>query len=120
MAIHAAGESSPGRLPPHTHAIALAARNSAHLTEIAKKLDERKLGYVLIHEDCAPYAGALLAIGVVPGPRSVLKRALSSLPLLRHPQSSKARQTPSPSVQPYQPPPSSPKKLSWWARLIGG
>ena len=36
-----------------------------------------------IRENDAPYAGELMAIGLVPGPRSEVRKHVSSLPLLR-------------------------------------
>lgn len=83
QAIHAAGESSPGNLESGTHAIALAARDSAHLAEIALKLTNADLPFVRVVEDSPPYRGELLAIGVQPGPRHVVGRPLSDLPLVR-------------------------------------
>lgn len=83
QAIHAAGESSPGDLKPGTHAIALAAKDSAQLAEIATRLKNASLPFVRVVEDCPPYAGELLALGVHPGPKSVVGRPLSDLPLVR-------------------------------------
>jgi hypothetical protein len=83
QAIHAAGESSPGNMRPGTHAIALAARDSAHLAEIAKRLENASIPFVRVVEDGPPYVGELLAIGVRPGPKSVVGRPLSDLPLVR-------------------------------------
>lgn len=88
--IHSAGESSPGNLPGGTHAIALTARDSAHLAEISEKLKVNGVSHVPIVENCPPYRGELLAIGVVPAPRSALKRYFSSLPLVQGPNSRRA------------------------------
>lgn len=81
--IHAAGESSPGGLPEGTHAIALAARDSAHLDEIAQRLINAGVAVTRIIEDWPPFNGELLALGIAPSPRSSLRRLLSSLPLVR-------------------------------------
>lgn len=83
--IHSAGESSPGNLPGGTHAIALTARDSAHLAEISEKLTANGIPHVPIVENCPPYRGELMAIGVSPAPRSALKRYFSSLPLVKDP-----------------------------------
>lgn len=81
--IHAAGESSPGNLSTGTFAIALSARDEAHLRELAAKLEGRGVDHSLIIESQEPYSGQATAIGVAPGPRLELQRHLSSLPLLR-------------------------------------
>lgn len=81
--IHAAGESSPGHLPDGTFAVALAARDELHLALVAERLRARGIAFVAIHESDAPYAGALMALGLAPGRKEQLRRHLSSLPLLR-------------------------------------
>lgn len=81
--IHAAGESSPGNLPTGTYAIALAARDEAHLSEVSFALFRAGIKHVRVVEPDAPYSGQLMALGVPPGERSRLRRHLSSLPLLR-------------------------------------
>ncbi len=95
--IHASGESSPGDLPVGTHAIALEARDSAHLAEIAQSLRERQLPHCCITENDEPYQGELMAIGVVPAPKSTLRRALSSLPLVRDPRPAQVKHRPAES-----------------------
>ena len=82
--IHAAGESSPGNLSPGTFAIALSARDEAHLRELAAILEARGVDHHLIIESQAPYTGQATAIGVAPGPRNELRRHFSSMPLLGH------------------------------------
>lgn len=81
--IHAAGESSPGELPEGTYAVALAAKNEACLSAISDKLRAQGVRFVEIREPDAPWGGALMAIGLVPDRREVLRRHVSSLPLLR-------------------------------------
>lgn len=81
--IHAAGESSPGNLPKSTFAIALTVRDEAELHELAIKLDHAGIAFKLIHEPDEPFNGQLMAIGVLPRPRSQLRRHLSNLPLLK-------------------------------------
>ena len=113
QAIHAAGESSPGDLKPGTHAIALAARDSAHLAEITKRLSEAGLPFVRIVEDSRPYAGDLLSVGVRPGLKSVVGRPLSDLPLVRDPR------PPMPPPAP-QPAPEAVEAPSFFDRVFGG
>jgi hypothetical protein len=80
--IHAAGESSPGNLPTNTYAIALAARDEAHLLEIEAKLKERGIPHHPIREPDPPWAGAIMSIGIPPVHWREARRALSTLPLL--------------------------------------
>jgi hypothetical protein len=91
--IHAAGESSPGRLPDGTYAIALAVADEPALIREVGRLQGRgfacvepgqtppdgQLAFVPIYEPDPPYHGALMAIGIVPARREVLRRHLSSL-----------------------------------------
>ena len=83
--IHAAGESSPDDLPRGTHAVALAARDEAHLEAIARRLDFDGIAHHLVHEPDPPWCGALMAVGLPPMPRDNDKpiEALRRLPLLR-------------------------------------
>lgn len=81
--MHAAGESSPGKLPKDTHAVVLAAANEAALLELSRKLTFNRIEFVEIHEPDPPYSGALMALGLVPRRKEELYRLLSSLPLLR-------------------------------------
>ena len=81
--IHAAGESSPGNLPPTTYAVALAARDEAHLLQIEDRLKFRKIPHFSIREPDAPWSGALMAIGIPPMVWRDARRILSTLPLLK-------------------------------------
>lgn len=81
--VHAAGESSPGDLPEGTHAVVLAVPDELALHRVAKRLEAAGIEFVRINEPDAPYAGALMSIGVRPARKEVVRRALSSLPLLR-------------------------------------
>lgn len=82
--IHAAGESSPGDLPEGTFAVALAARNEAHLEFLEEKLQRLNIPHVAVREPDEPYNGALMAIGICPVEnRKTLKKVTSSLPLLK-------------------------------------
>jgi hypothetical protein len=81
--IHAAGESSPGNLPPGTHAIALVVPDEAALWRLEHALRHAHVEFSAIIESDAPYTGQLLAIGVSPRRKEEVKRHLSSLPLLK-------------------------------------
>lgn len=83
MCVHAAGESSPGDLPENTHAVVLAAESAAVLTSVQSRLARADIAHVAIREPDAPWNGALMAIGVAPGRKEVLRKFLSSLPLLK-------------------------------------
>ena len=82
--VHAAGESSPGDLDPGTFAVVLAARNEAHLLELAAELRRHQVAHKLIEEPDPPWHGAAMAIGLVPAyNRKLIQRVLGRLPLLR-------------------------------------
>lgn len=83
--VHAAGESSPGNLPEGTYAVVLCAPNEDALVGLAAKLALTSIAHTRIRESDAPYTGQLMAIGLTPCPRSVGRKALSSLPLYRGP-----------------------------------
>ena len=83
MLIHAAGESSPGNLSPHTYAIALQARDENALNDLSFKLAAGGIPHKRIIENDAPYTGQLMAIGIKPMHRSALRRYLSALPLIK-------------------------------------
>ena len=80
---HAAGESSPGRLPPGTRAIVLACDGEPALAAVEARLHEARLPYVAIREPDAPWSGALMALGLTPtASRAAVRRVLGRLPLL--------------------------------------
>lgn len=82
--VHAAGESSPGDLPPGTRAVVLAARDVAHLEQVERELVRHQIPHQAIREPDAPYCNALMAIGVVPvSDRKRVSKVTSKLPLLR-------------------------------------
>lgn len=81
--MHAAGESSPGNLPEGTHAIVLAVPGELELESVATRLKAAGIQFVRIEEPDAPFNGALMALGLRPARKEVLRRALSSLPLLK-------------------------------------
>ncbi len=81
--IHAAGESSPGGLPEHVHAVALTTPNEAALRVVWERLKLNNIPHRAIIECDGNHAGQIMAIGCAPALRSTLRRYLSSLPLLR-------------------------------------
>jgi hypothetical protein len=84
--IHAAGWSAQlphaGDASPPTVAIALAA-SPVELTDLARVLADAGVRHVLVHEPDAPWHGALMAIGMVPSPRVLVRRYVAHLPLVR-------------------------------------
>lgn len=84
--VHAAGCSAqlPGACSaaPPTIAVALAATPS-ELAAIARVLADSGVPHVLVHEPDEPWRGALMAIGVVPSPRALVRRFVAHLPLVR-------------------------------------
>lgn len=81
--IHAAGESSPGDLPPDTHAVALQVPDEAALLAVHEILTGAAVSHRLIREPDAPYLGAAMAIGLPPQSRENLRPLLGKLALLR-------------------------------------
>ena len=61
----------------------LAARDEAHLAAEAARLEAAGVPVVRVHEDDAPFCGALMALGLPPARKEKRKRLLSSMPLLR-------------------------------------
>lgn len=83
MIVHAAGESSPGDLPHDTYAVVLAVPDEAALAREAAQLEKAGVAFVPIAEPDAPWNGALMALGLRPARKEVLRKHLSCLPLLR-------------------------------------
>jgi len=81
--IHAAGESSPGNLPPDTRAVALGARSELDLLRLEQKLKKKNIPHVAIREPDAPWNGQLMAIGITPCHRSMVKKEVSNFPLIK-------------------------------------
>lgn len=81
--IHAAGESSPGKLSSGTFAFALITKDENELRDLGWELCKAGIPHKLIFEPDAPWTGQLMAIGVVPGCRSSLKKYFSKLKLLK-------------------------------------
>ena len=72
-----------GKLPSGTFAVALHARDEAHLKELSEKLFASGIKHKRIIESDRPYENQLMAIGIVPMERSKVKALLSSLPLVK-------------------------------------
>ena len=83
MIVHGAGESSPGDLPDDTHAIVLAVPDEASLARLADRLRKSGVAFVEVREPDDPWANALMALGLAPGRKEVLRKHLSMLPLLK-------------------------------------
>lgn len=82
--IHAAGESSPGNLPPTTHAVALETPDEATLLDLEARLVQAGITHVAIREPDAPWNNQLMAIGITPQVRSkTLRKHLSRYALVR-------------------------------------
>jgi len=81
--IHAAGESPRGPVRPGTHAVALAARDEAHLRSIERRLARLGIDHRAIREPDPPWHGALMAIGLPPvDDRRRVRKVTARLPLL--------------------------------------
>ena len=84
--IHAAGQSAQAldaySASPPTVAVALAA-SPAELALLARALAEADVRHVLVHEPDEPWRGALMAIGMVPAPRALVRSFVAHLPLVR-------------------------------------
>lgn len=81
--VHAAGESSPGNITPDTHAVVLAVRDELELLALERRLIEAGVVHIAIREADEPYYGALMAIGLPPGPQKQQGRLLRQYPLLK-------------------------------------
>ena len=82
--IHAAGESCDGPLHSGTYAIALYARDEAHLDELAAKLWAAEIPHKIIIETDGLYSGQAMTIGLFPATDCEnIRRVTSSLPLAK-------------------------------------
>jgi hypothetical protein len=86
---HAAGESSPGNLPTGTNAVVLGVEPN-ELFILLEQLRRDEVPHAAIIESDPPYDGQLMAIGIEPRPRAELRRYVSSFPLLREREVTKA------------------------------
>jgi hypothetical protein len=83
MLVHAAGESSPGNLPESTHAVVLAVPDERALLREETRLRAAGASLTAIREPDAPFFGALMAIGLRPARKGVIRKLVSELPLLK-------------------------------------
>ena len=81
--IHAAGESSPGNMSSGTYAIALAAKSELQLLALERRLVSQNIPHAAIRESDAPWDGQLMAIGIAPCDRSIVRKEVSQLPLIK-------------------------------------
>lgn len=81
--IHAAGESVHSRCPAGTYAVALHARDEAHLVALSLRLSVAGVPRVEVWEEDGPHAGHLMAVGVEPTRELAARRVLSDVPLAR-------------------------------------
>lgn len=80
--IHAAGESSPGKLPPNTHAVALHSSDESELLDLEQLLSYEGISFVAIREP--DQNNELMAIGIVPQIRTKhLRKLLSRFSLVK-------------------------------------
>lgn len=82
--VHAAGESSPGFLPKGTYAIALWAKDERELRLLGSRLEDARINPFYIIESEGAHAGQLMAIGLAPCDRQLVRKLLSSYPLVKH------------------------------------
>jgi peptidyl-tRNA hydrolase len=80
---HAAGESSPGGLGPGTYAVVLAVPDEVSLAREEARLRAAGVALTAVHEPDPPYHGQLMALGLHPRRKEVLRRHVASLPLLK-------------------------------------
>jgi len=79
---HAAGESANSKVKPGIYAVVLGA-TADQLSELEQRLAAAGVRFAAIRESDPPHSGELLAIGLEPARRSLIRRHVSSLPLLR-------------------------------------
>jgi len=70
-------------LPTSTHAVVLAVDSEDELRRLESRAQHRNLPHCAIREPDAPYNGALMAIGFLPGPKQHFKNLLGRYPLLK-------------------------------------
>jgi hypothetical protein len=81
MIVHAAGESGPSI--EGTYAVVLTAPDEAALRAVRARLQLARVDFVSVTEPDPPWCGQLMALGLIPKRKEVLRRLVSSLPLLR-------------------------------------
>ena len=81
--MHAAGESVDRPVDPGTHAVVLTVPNESGMVRLADDLRRVGVAFTSVFEPDPPYLGALMAIGLAPRRKEILRRHLSRLPLLK-------------------------------------
>lgn len=81
--LHAAAISSHGKHVDGCYAIALKCKDEAELRQIRFDLERAGIELESFVESDSPYGGQLMSIGLVPGPRSKLRKYLSQLPTVK-------------------------------------
>jgi len=82
--VHAAGESSPGKLEKGTHAVVLKTPDEQGLLELEQSLIEAGIPHVAVREPDKPWNGSLMSIGINPNtPREDLRPHTKHLKLLK-------------------------------------
>lgn len=66
-----------------TYAIALNARDEAHLRLVSYRLSLAGVKHTKVFENDTPFEGQLMAIGVVPCDRRTVRKHLADLPLVK-------------------------------------
>lgn len=92
MVTHAAGESAARwigftpaarRLPPHTTAVVLEAKDERHLEHILAHIIRLDVAFEPIFESGGPYANQLMAIGLLPANREAIGHLLKEYQTLK-------------------------------------
>jgi hypothetical protein len=81
--VHAAGESVDGPVDEGTFAVVLTVPDERALVRLADQLRQAKVAFTAVFEPDEPHLGAMMAIGLRPARKEILKRHLSALPLLK-------------------------------------
>lgn len=80
--IHAAGESALPFMPRHTFAVALHVPGEPELLWLARALAKAGIDHHRVIEDDAPYTNHLMALGIRPMSRRILRPFLADLKLV--------------------------------------
>lgn len=81
--VHAAGESVDRPVDEGTHAVVLTVPSESGMARLADELRRVGVTFTSIFEPDPPYFGALMALGLAPRRKEILRRHLSRLPLLK-------------------------------------
>jgi len=81
--IHAAGESVLDAVPDGTYAVALAAKGEHQLLVLEQSLLAKGIPHAAVRESDEPYSGQLMAIGVAPCDRSLVREEMRKFSLIK-------------------------------------